>query len=75
MIAPSSEIICSLNRDFLDRAETNLYTLLFAFRDQLVNTTFERKGILYRVSTVEIADNKIIAFSFPISENAVVRVS
>jgi len=65
MIAPSTEVICSLNRDFLERAGTNLYTLLFAFQEELVDATFEREGKLYRIATVELGDNKIIAFYFP----------
>jgi hypothetical protein len=50
------EVICTLNA-----TGVNIYKLLFAFRDQMVDATFERDGELYCISSIELSDNKIVA--------------
>jgi hypothetical protein len=58
--------LCSLNRDFLEKAGVNLYMLLFAFQEEIVDTTFEQDGKRYRISSVHFGNNDdIIATSLP----------
>lgn len=57
-----AEVVCTINRVFLEAAGANLYTLLFVFRDELVDTTVEKEGRVYVISSVEISDDKIVAF-------------
>ena len=57
----NTKIVCTLDRDFLEKIGINLYTILFAFRDLLTDTEFMQEGKIYRISTVELSDNNIIA--------------
>jgi hypothetical protein len=50
------EVICTLNA-----TGVNIYKMLFAFRDQMVDATFERDGELYCISSIELSESKIVA--------------
>lgn len=54
--------LCSFNRKLLESAGVNLYTILFAFKDELVDRTLRYEDKLYCVTSVEFGnDQNIIA--------------
>jgi hypothetical protein len=66
----STIVVAEVDRNLLEGVNANLYDILFAFRDQLVDSIVKRNEKRYIISAVEWNDNKIVAFvhHFPQTE-------
>jgi hypothetical protein len=59
--------LCTLNRAFLEMMGMNLYTILFTFRNEQIDRKFHQAGKYYLISSIELADDKIVAFAQEVS--------